>query len=38
MKLTCPLHRDVELVHTEFSDGESKDYCPKCQELFGEKT
>ncbi len=37
MKLTCPLHRDVELVHTEFPDGESKDYCPKCQELFGEK-
>ena len=32
----CPFH-NVELIHTELSDGTSKDYCPKCQELFGEK-
>lgn len=37
MKTTCPLHRDVELVHTKLLNGESKDYCPKCEELFGEK-
>lgn len=33
----CPFHNDVELVHTELQDGTSEDYCPKCQELFGEK-
>ncbi len=33
----CPFHRDIELIHTELEDGTSKDYCPKCQELFGEK-
>lgn len=33
----CPFHRDVELIHTELENGTSKDYCPKCQELFGEK-
>ncbi len=33
----CPFHNNVELVHTELQDGTSKDYCPKCQELFGEK-
>jgi hypothetical protein len=32
----CPFH-DVELIHTELEDSTSKDYCPKCQELFGEK-
>ena len=37
MKNTCPIHRYVELVHTELPDGENEDYCPKCQELFGEK-
>lgn len=33
----CPFHNKVELIHTELEDGTSKDYCPKCQELFGEK-
>ncbi len=37
MKITCPIHRDDELIHTELSDGEIEDYCTKCQELFGEK-
>jgi len=37
MKTTCTLHRDVELVHTKLPNGESKDYCPKCEEVFGEK-
>ena len=32
----CPFH-DVELIHTELEDNTSKDYCPKCQELFGGK-
>jgi len=32
----CPFY-DLELIHTELEDGISKDYCPKCQELFGEK-
>ena len=33
----CSFHNDVLLIHTELEDGTSKDYCPKCQELFGEK-
>ena len=33
----CPFHINVELIHTKLPDGTSKDYCPKCQELFGEK-
>jgi hypothetical protein len=37
MAKTCPLHTAVYLIHTETSDGKIKDYCPKCQELFGEK-
>ncbi len=32
----CPFH-DLELIHTELEDGTLNDYCPKCQELFGEK-
>ena len=31
-----PFHY-IELIHTELEDGTSKDYCPECQELFGEK-
>jgi hypothetical protein len=37
MKNTCPLHKDVELVHAVLPNGDTSDYCPKCQELFGEK-
>jgi len=37
MKKTCPLHEGVELISTKLSNGKSEDYCPKCQELFGEK-
>jgi hypothetical protein len=37
MRVTCPLHPDVELIHTNLPTGETKDYCPKCEELFGEK-
>jgi len=33
----CPFHKNVELVHTVSSNGECDDYCPKCQEMFGEK-
>ena len=35
--VNCPFHNDVKLIHTELEDGTSEDYCPKCQELFGEK-
>jgi len=37
MKETCPLHPDIELIHTNLPNGEIKDYCPKCEEMFGEK-
>ena len=37
MKKTCPLHTDIFLIHTETLDGATKDYCPRCQNLFGEK-
>jgi len=32
----CPFY-SIALTHTELKDGISNDYCPKCQELFGEK-
>lgn len=32
----CPFHK-IELIHTKLKDGTTKDYCSKCQELFGEK-
>ena len=28
MRVTCPLHRDIELIHTKLPNGETKDYCP----------
>jgi len=37
MKKICPLHTDIYLIHTETPDGTIKDYCPRCQNLFGEK-
>jgi hypothetical protein len=37
MRNTCPLHKDVELIITVLPNGDIRDYCPKCQELFGEK-
>ncbi len=37
MKKICPLHTDIYLIHTETPDGTIKDYCPRCQKLFGEK-
>jgi hypothetical protein len=37
MKNTCTLHKDVELIITVLPNGDTSDYCPKCQELFGEK-
>jgi len=37
MRATCTLHSDVELIHTKLANGETKDYCPRCEELFGEK-
>jgi len=37
MKNTCPLHKNVELITTVLSNGDTSDYCPKCLELFGEK-
>jgi hypothetical protein len=35
--MNCPFHNDVKLIHTELDDGTTKDYCPNCEELFGEK-
>lgn len=33
----CPFHNKVELIHTKLNDETLNDYCPRCQELFGEK-
>jgi hypothetical protein len=37
VKDICPVHNDAELIHTVLPNGETSDYYPKCQELFGEK-
>jgi hypothetical protein len=36
MKEKCPLH-NVELIETKLPNGKSDWYCPKCEEIFGEK-
>lgn len=36
MKKKCPLH-NIGLVETKLPNGTHSSYCPKCEEIFGEK-